>query len=123
MVPTHTNTHAIKQRSNDGRRSFCPLCPPVCCGELLRSVAAEGTVQGIEVQSYLDDDRPGTHTHILVFLNLSRTSVVLSQFRLSRRVLSEGLADSLPCASPCRLTTDPLLQFQTRWCCRFWRNV
>ncbi|XP_075881622.1 adenylate kinase 8 [Nelusetta ayraudi] len=40
----------------------------VGCGELLRSVAAEGTVQGIEVQSYLDDDRPVPDSLVLQVL-------------------------------------------------------
>lgn len=36
----------------------------MCCGQLLRSVAAEGTVLGEELQQYLDDGRPGNHRQL-----------------------------------------------------------
>ncbi len=33
----------------------------MCCGQLLRSVAADGSTLGEEIQPYLDDGRPGNH--------------------------------------------------------------
>ncbi|XP_038559288.1 adenylate kinase 8 [Micropterus salmoides] len=40
----------------------------VCCGQLLRSVAADGSALGVEIQSYLDDGRPVPDSLVLQVL-------------------------------------------------------
>ncbi|XP_070760848.1 adenylate kinase 8 [Enoplosus armatus] len=50
----------------------------VCCGQLLRSVASEGSALGVEIQPYLDDGRPVPDTLVLQVLEerLSRVDCI-----------------------------------------------
>lgn len=71
------------------------------CGRLLRCVAAEGSGPGAEIQWYLDDRRPG---------------------ELSVQNPNRVLMFCDPTQS-CRVLMGRSFQFQTPWCCGFWRTV